>query len=330
MIIFSIIAIALLISDARLHTLALLRQGVGTVLYPLQKAALAPRDAVFAVVDYFTSLSALRHEISLLRREQVVNALTLQQAGQLSAENAQLRRLLESRERLPLKSLLSEILYDTRDAFTRKIVLDRGSRDGVEAGQPVIDDLGVVGQVTRVFPYTSEVSLLTDKDQAIPVQVVRNGLRSVAYGRGQSGVLDMRFMAANADIKPGDVLMTSGIDGVYPAGLSVAKVIQVENNAAGAFGRIICQPLAGVDRNTQLLIVLTALNIPPRPPSDSVNEKHKFGKRGKEAIKEGEPGRSGQKAADSLADAVKPAPDVAGKSVKQVPTAAPTAAQATP
>ena len=127
-------------------------------------------------------------------------------------------------------------------------------------------DTGVVGQVTNVFPFTSEVTLLTDKDQAIPVQVLRSGLRTVAYGRGQSGTLDLRFVAPNADIQVGDVLITSGMDGVYPAGLAVAKVVKVENSAAGAFGGVVCQPLAGIDRNRHLLILTSIPQLPARPP----------------------------------------------------------------
>jgi rod shape-determining protein MreC len=244
--------------------------------------AVLPRDAAYAISDYFSSLSSLEKEIKDMKRQQVANALTLQQAQQLNAENARLRQLFEARERMPVKSVLSEILYDARDAFTRKVVLDRGTQHGVTLGQPVIDEIGVVGQVTRVFPFSSEVTLLTDKDQAIPVQVVRNGLRTVAYGRGQSGQLDVRFVAANADIQVGDILVTSGIDGVYPAGLSVAKVIQVENNATGAFGRIVCQPLAGINRNRQLLVLLTERNIQRRPEPEDTKDK----KAGKKHIKD--------------------------------------------
>jgi rod shape-determining protein MreC len=181
------------------------------------------------------------------------------------AENAQLRRLMDARAHLPVQAQMTEILYDARDPSTRRIVVDRGSRDNVVLGLPVIDHAGVVGQVTRVFPFTSEVTLLTDKDQAIPVQVLRSGLRSIAYGRGQSGLLDLRFVVANADIQVGDVLVTSGLDGMYPAGLAVAKVVQVENVAAGAFGRVVCQPLAGIDRNRQLLIIMSQSNLPPKP-----------------------------------------------------------------
>jgi rod shape-determining protein MreC len=277
---FSLIAIAFLVVDSQLHSLALIRRAVGTALYPVQVVALMPRDAAYRVADYFRSLTTLEGENKALKQQQIANAQVLQQAAQLSAENAQLRKLLGTSQQLPVKSLMSEILYDTRDAFTRKIVLDRGSRHGVSPGQPVIDDIGVVGQVTRVFAFTSEVTLLTDKDQAIPVQVVRSGLRSVAYGRGQSGVLDLRFMAANADIQKGDQLVTSGIDGVYPPGLAVAKVVQVEHKSSDAFARILCQPSAGVDRNRQLLILLTEAQLPPRPPPEEVKDKKdKFGAR---------------------------------------------------
>lgn len=270
---FSLIALILLVADSRLRSLTTIRQAVGTILYPLQVVALMPRDAAYMVDDYFSTLSAMKKENDTLRLQQVANAQTLQQVQQLSAENAQLRKLLAANERLSVKSVMSEILYDARDAFTRKIVLDRGSQHGVATGQPVIDDIGVVGQVTRVFPFTSEVTLLTDKDQAIPVQVVRSGLRSIAYGQGHSGSLDLRFMPANADVKNGDVLVTSGIDGVYPAGLSVAKVVQVESKSSDAFARIICQPLAGIDRNRQLLILLTEPSLPPRPAPEDVKER---------------------------------------------------------
>lgn len=283
---FSLIAIALLVADSRLRSLSVIRQVVGSALYPLQVAALVPRDAINRAGDYFSSLTALQQENRSLTRELSANAQLLQQSQQLFAENAQLRKLLGASERLLVKSLMSEILYDARDAFTRKIVLDRGSQSGVALGQPVIDDIGVVGQVTRVFPFTSEVTLLTDKDQAISVQVVRSGLRSVAYGRGQSGVLDLKFMATNADIQKGDTLVTSGIDGVFPAGLAVAKVVQVENKSSDAFAHIVCQPAAGVDRNRQLLILLVEAKAPRLEPEEPKDKKDKSARRRAESAKE--------------------------------------------
>ncbi|AKU22590.1 rod shape-determining protein MreC [Massilia sp. MB5] len=267
---FAFISIGLLLADARLGALSVVRQAVGTVLYPLQMVALLPRDAMNGVGSYFSTLSAMEKQVRELRQQQIATSQTLQQAQLLQAENNQLRRLLDAREHVPGKSMLAEILYDARDAAARKVVLDRGTQQGVALGLPVIDNQGVVGQVTRVFPFTSEVTLLTDKEQAIPVQLLRNGLRSVAYGRGQSGNLDLRFMAPNADVQVGDILITSGIDGVYPAGLAVARVIQVENNANGAFGRVVCQPLAGIERNRQLLILMSPPEMLPRPPAEEV------------------------------------------------------------
>jgi rod shape-determining protein MreC len=273
MIFFAFIATMLLVADSRMHSLTVIRQAVGIALYPLQSIALIPRDATNAVGDYFSSLSALQKENKILKQQHVANAQILQQGQQLLAENTQLRKLLGASERLPVKSVLSEILYDTRDPFSRKIVLDRGSQHGIAPGQPVIDDIGVVGQVTRVFPFTSEVTLLTDKDHAISVQVIRSGVRSIAYGRGQSGVLNLRFMAPNADIQKGDILVTSGIDGVYPPGLSVATVVQVENSPSDAFARIVCEPSAGIDRNKQLLVLLPEAKFIPRPEPEEARDK---------------------------------------------------------
>lgn len=264
-IVFALISVLLLVVDARYHTLASVRQVAATVLYPLQMAALMPREALGNMGGYFSSISSLQKEVRELKTQQLAQARVLQQAQLQMAENAQLRRLMDAKQHLPVQAQMAEILYDARDPSTRRIVIDRGSRHEVVPGLPVIDHAGVVGQVTRVFPFTSEVTLLTDKDQAIPVQVLRSGLRSIAYGRGQSGLLDLRFVVANADIQVGDVLVTSGLDGMYPAGLAVAKVVQVENVAAGAFGRVVCQPLAGIDRNRQLLIIMSQSNLPPKP-----------------------------------------------------------------
>ena len=268
MLLFALIAVALLMADARLKALAAIRQAVGVALYPLQVVAMLPRDALFAGAEYFTSMSTLKEENRQMREQQVLNAQQLQQSRQLLAENTYLRKLLDASQRVQLKTVMSEILYDARDPFSRKVIIDRGERHGIQPGQPVIDDLGVVGQVTRVFPFTSEITLLTDKEHAIPVQVLRSGVRSVAYGRGQTGELELRFMASNADIQPGDVLTTSGIDGVYPPGLAVATVMTVDTKTSDAFARILCKPAAGVSRHRQLLVLLGDSNAMPPPPEE--------------------------------------------------------------
>ena len=269
---FSLVAIMLLVIDARLQSLNLVRQVVGSALYPLQMLAVAPRDAVNSMGDYFTQLSTLQKENAALKRAQLAQSLSVQQDQQLKLENAQLRRLLATGEQVPVKSVLAEILYDARDSFSRRIIINRGTKHGIALGQPVIDDQGVVGQVTRIFPLTSEVTLLTDKDQAIPVQVQRNGLRSVIYGKGQFGNLELR-VPSNADIKSGDVLVTSGIDGIYPAGLFVAKVSLIENNATTTFERIVCLPMAGLDRHKEVLVLLVDTHIEARPEDEDAKLK---------------------------------------------------------
>lgn len=264
---FSFVAIILLVIDARLQTLGLVRQVAGSALYPLQMLAVMPRDAVQNMGNYFTRISTLEKENLNLQHNQLTQSLAVQQAQQLNQENQQLRRLLSTSAQVKVKSVMAEILYDARDSFSRRIILNRGLQQGIALGQPVIDDLGVVGQVTRVFPMTSEVTLLTDKDQAIPVQVQRNGLRSVAYGKGQVGSLELR-VPSNADIKAGDVLVTSGIDGIYPAGLLVARATLVENNATSTFERIVCLPMAGLDRHKEVLVLLVDTHIEPRPEDE--------------------------------------------------------------
>jgi rod shape-determining protein MreC len=289
---FSVLAIFLLVVDSRMNSLKVVRQALGTVLYPVQMLAVVPRDVVLTASNYFASTVKLEKENATLKRQQIQSADVLQQAAQITAENAHLRKLLDAREHVATKSVLSEIIYDARDPFTRKVIVDKGLKHGVALSQPVIDDQGVVGQVTRVFPLTAEVTLLTDKNQAIPVQVVRNGLRSVVYGRGQSSFLDMRI-TTNADVKAGDVLVTSGIDGVYPAGLQVAKVMQVENKASTTFENVLCTPLAGIDHNKQLLILLVETNQLARPDTEEVKaKKEKLNRKvtrdtGRDSAKEG-------------------------------------------
>jgi rod shape-determining protein MreC len=290
--------------------------------------ALMPRDAMSNMGSYFSSISALQKEVRDLKSQQVAMAQAMQQAQLQMAENGHLRKLMDAREHLPVRSMMSEILYDARDPSTRRVVLDRGARNGVKLGLPVIDNAGVVGQVTRVFPFTSEVTLLTDKEQAIPVQVLRNGLRSVAYGRGQSGLLDLRFVAPNADIQVGDVLVTSGLDGMYPAGLAVAKVTQVESVAQGAFGRVVCQPLAGIDRHRQLLVVMSDEPAQPRPPVEAA--KNNANTTPRRNLPKMEPIPLPPLAPQPLPPAQQPAAAAAGIAAGTAPAAAGTAPAATP
>lgn len=271
---FSFLAIALIIVDSRVRALETVRVGVGVVLYPIQQVLLAPVRAAEAIGEYFTTLTNLTRENERLQREATERARELQQSRALEAENAQLRRLLGAREKTKRPGVLAQVLYESRDRFSRKLVLDKGGSDGVRAGQPVIDDRGIVGQITRVFPLTAEMTLLTDKDQSIPVQLARNGLRGVAYGGAEPGTLDLRFMPANADVKQGDVALTSGIDAIYPAGLQVATVTKVERAQNDQFARIVMTPTAGV-QSYAFLLILPVDPSPPRPADETRPEPRK-------------------------------------------------------
>ncbi len=268
---FSLIAVLLLVVDARLQTLNVVRQVIGSVLYPIQMLVLVPGEMVHHIGDYFLQVSTLEKENAQLKQLQLTQNLELNHTQQLQHENVRLRQLLAASQLLPIKLVMATVLYDARDSFTRRVIVDRGMQHGVVPGQAVIDDKGVMGQITRVFPYTSEVTLLTDKDQAIPVQVQRNGLRGVLYGKGEVGHLEMR-LPSDAEIKVGDLLITSGLDDVYPEGLGVARVSLVENSALANFERIVCLPLAGLDRYKEVLILL--LDKPIQPPALlPINEK---------------------------------------------------------
>lgn len=264
---FVSLAILLMVLDARFRYAETLRSAMAVVAYPLQRAAMSPVDLFNGIAGFFASQSSLQRENDMLRNKVLQASRDTLTVEALQSENAQMRRLLEAREKMPGKTQFAEILYSGRDPFSRKVVIDKGSLQTIGAGQPVMDETGVIGQVTRVFPMMAEVTLITDKEQATPVQVVRNGLRGVAYGDGAT--LDLRFMAANADIQNGDMLVTSGIDGIYPAGLPVARVARVERDAAYAFARIQCVPAAGASQHRQVLVLLQETSLPAPPEADA-------------------------------------------------------------
>ena len=232
---FASLSLALLVLDARFRYAEGLRSVLALAAYPLQRVATAPIDLGEGIAGYFSNQSQLLEENARAARQGARATRSDAQRYQAAeAEAAQLRRLIGAAERLPCSSQPAEVLYAGRDPYSHKVVIDNGATHGVRPGSPVVDEAGVIGQVTRVHPLLSEVTLLTDKDQAMPVQVVRNGLRAVAFGGGALGMLELRFMAANAEIQNGDRLVTSGIDGTYPPGLPVATVVRIERDAAYA------------------------------------------------------------------------------------------------
>lgn len=258
-----VLAVVLMLADARLKLAEPLRQAVSAVLYPLQWTVMQPVEWLSSGKSYFQDLGQAQSEAVEARRQMTAMLLQAQDAERLLEENQQLRDLLQLRTRLAVDTVAAEVMYETPDSYTRRVVLDKGQVAGVEAGSPVMDDLGVLGQVTRVHPFSSEVTLLSDRDQAIPVMVARTGVRSVAYGDAsnlRSDSMELRFMPNDADVEVGDELVTSGVDGVYLAGLPVARVVQVERRTQSPFMRIVCEPIARLD-GARHVMVLTPLDV---------------------------------------------------------------------
>ena len=269
---FSAMALFLMVADTRFQLTGPVRMTIASVLYPLQWALLQPvtwtRDGFHQV----QSLRSAQDDATTLREQLRLQSPRVQQFDQLSQENERLRQLLELRARMPTPGLAAQVLYDAADPYAHKVIIDKGLIHGVSAGSPVLDESGVLGQVTRVYPSLSEVTLVIDADQAIPVLNIRTGVRAVAFGDPSlhGGALELRYMGSNADVQPGDILTTSGIDGVFPPGLPVARVEKVERRVELPFALIYCVPQARVAGASQVLVLPTLAGQQPPRPQDKV------------------------------------------------------------
>ena len=269
---FSALSLFLMVADTRFRITQPVRAALATALYPVQWLALQPVRAVRGGSDYFTSLNQAQSSSEEARKKLALQSLRASQVEQLAQENSRLRKLLGLREQLATPVLAAEVLYDAADPYTRKVIIDKGMAQGVDLGSPVVDESGVLGQVTRVHPLVSEVTLVVDRDLAIPVLNVRTGARSVAYGDpGSPGSgLELRFMGSNSDVQQGDMLTTSGVDGVYPPGLPVATITRIERRAESAFAKIYCAPQALVTGARHVMVVKPlSSQIPPQPVAEA-------------------------------------------------------------
>jgi rod shape-determining protein MreC len=264
--VFSALAVFLMAADSRLKYTQPVRAAIATVLLPIQRVLLVPVELVEGGSDYAQGLTRAIAGERDARAKLVAQAERSARVEQLAAENARLRALLDLRPALTVKSRTAEVLYEATDPYSRKLFIDRGSTQGILIGSPVINEAGVLGQVTRVYPLSAEVTLLADKDAAIPVLNPRTQQRSAAFGAGDGNAMELRFMAGNADVQVGDLLLTSGVDGVYPPGLAVANVVKVERKVDSGFARISLQAKASADAVRHVLVLdpLSA-QMPPRP-----------------------------------------------------------------
>jgi rod shape-determining protein MreC len=265
------LSVLLMLGDVRWGMTQPLRSILSVVLYPVQALVLAPVEWARWGSGYLQSKGSAQREAALAHEKALLQSAKALQVDQLLQENQRLRALLDMRERQGLDAHGAQVLYEAADPFSRKLILDRGTLQGMQAGAAAMDENGIVGQITRTYPAVSELTLITDRDQAIPVLNVRNGLRGVAYGDSEgSDMIELRYMATNADIQEGDFLTTSGIDGVFPPGLPVAKVVRIERRSETVFARILCQPVALTQGVRHVMVITpTGDTWPDRPPSQT-------------------------------------------------------------
>ena len=264
---FSAVSVLLMVADARFGVTQPLRATLSVALYPVQWLAMRPQVLMAYSGDYMEAREVAQASERDARDQLLLQARRSGQVEQLALENKQLRELLQLNQRLETKGQAAEVLYDAADPYTRKLIIDKGMVNGIRASSPVMDEHGILGQVTRVLPLLSEVTLVTDREHSIPVLNTRTGARGVAYGEsGGAPLLELRFMATNADIEVGDLLTTSGVDGIYPAGILVGKVTKVERRAETVFARILCEPVGRVQGARHVMVLDPLIDqLPQRP-----------------------------------------------------------------
>ncbi|AGF49364.1 rod shape-determining protein MreC [Candidatus Kinetoplastidibacterium galati] len=254
-----ILALLLLMIDSHYRFIEPFRRVVAIAIYPFQRTVVAPRDVIVQVNSYMNSASIVRKENEFLQKQRIELAQVTTRMAQLLIENNQLRNLLGIQESIQQPSVVVEILYDTVNSFNRRLVFNKGSNSGILPGMPVINESGLVGQIIRVTPMTSEVALISDNGIAIPVQVSRNGLRLISFG-AESGKIEVRYLLGNVDIREGDKLITSGIGGIFPAGLPVAEITKIEIDKSTGYYRAISNNLAQHERYRHFIVLQVDVN----------------------------------------------------------------------
>ncbi len=268
LVVAAVASVVLMTLDHRGPQLEVVRGALGTLIYPIQVLVDVPIRAGHWLAENLTSRGQLLEQNARLRRDQLVLSSRLEKYEELEAENHRLRNLLESSEKVGERVLIAELMSVDMDPFSRRIVLNKGSREGVREGQSLIDSRGVMGQIVHVGPFTSNALLITDPSHALPVQVNRNGLRAVAIGTGPLNRLRLSHVTNDADIEEGDTLVTSGLGGRFPRGYPVGTVVRVERDQGRPFASIVVEPSAELERNREVLLVWSDRT--PEPAEDSI------------------------------------------------------------
>lgn len=267
-----IASISLLITEHRSHQLDPVRSSLSFIVDPLKYLVDLPTDLITKTTDSINSYTSLKKENTQLREEQLIHKTRLLKFDSLEKENIRLRALLENSFKLGEQVLVAELLAVNTAPSEHIVVVNKGTRFGVHPQQPVLDANGIVGQVFRALPFSSEIMLITDPSHAIPVQVNRNGLLTIAVGSGQTNRLNLPFLPNNADIRPGDLLITSGLGGTFPQGYPVGVVDDFSQVPNKPFSTITATPKALLDRNRELLIVWSKSTPVPLITSPTKNE----------------------------------------------------------
>jgi len=249
-----------MIADHHYHRVDKLRAYLSQIVSPLQKGVDGVMQTGTAVYQSVITHQKLVQENELLKKEQFIQSAKLQKLMSLEAENIRLRALLKSSPRVGENLLVAEIIRVDSDPLNHRVLLNKGTREGVYIGQPVIDEEGIMGEVTEVFPKTCRIILLTDANHGVPIENVRNGVRGVVMGNGKQKTLSLKHVANTVDIKEGDLLVTSGLDGRYPSGYPVGTISQVLHDASEPFPVVQVTPSAHLERGRQVLLVQKASN----------------------------------------------------------------------
>jgi rod shape-determining protein MreC len=256
-VLLAVASLALMLLDHQQSHLARVRNGLSVAVYPIRVLVDLPVDTWHSVSQWFAERDTLLAENERLKRERLNANFRLQRLEALEAENQRLRELLDSTEVLRHRVLIAEILAVDLDPYRQRFSLNRGLADGVFVGQAMLDADGVVGQVVEAGPFSAEAVLITDADHAVPVSVNRNGLRTIAVGTGDSSRLRLPYLTNSADIEPGDLLVSSGLGGVFPSGYPVGRVIEVRIRPGQSFAEVIAEPVSKLDRDQEVLLVWT-------------------------------------------------------------------------
>jgi rod shape-determining protein MreC len=270
--VYAILSVVLMYYDQHGHWEQRLRYALEAAAYPVQIAVNSPSAVWRSLTESFRSTQLLRAENEQLRAHTRELELRLMREDALEQENAQLRGLRDALPPPLIKhALLAEIISVETDPLRQRVVINKGARDGVSLNQAVVDGNGILGQVARLGPWSAEIILVTDPEHAIPVEITRNNLRSIAVGSGNSGELSLPYLAINSDVKSGDLLVSSGLGGVFPSGLPVARITGVRRENNQLLAQVRAQPLANIDTDREVMLLQFEPSNPDAPaPSPAI------------------------------------------------------------